>query len=35
MGVQEIPFYTPLYLLIFVLPMAIINYKLGLSLIHI
>jgi len=32
MGVQEIPFYTPLYLLIFVVPMAIINYKLGIGL---
>lgn len=32
MGVQEIPFYTPFYLLIFVLPMAIINVKLGIGL---
>ena len=32
MGVQEIPFYTPFLLLIFVLPMAIINYKLGIRL---
>lgn len=32
MGVQEIPFYTPFLLLIFVLPMAIINYKLGIGL---
>ncbi len=32
MGVQEIPFYTPFYLLIFVVPMAIINVKLGIGL---
>ncbi|MBU4440699.1 MAG: ABC transporter permease [Acetobacterium sp.] len=32
MGVQAIPFFTPFYLLIFVLPMVIINYKLGIGL---
>ena len=32
MGVQEIPFYTPFLLLIFVLPMVIINVKLGIGL---
>ena len=32
MGVQEIPFYTPFYLLIFVLPMVIINVKLEIGL---
>lgn len=33
MGVQEIPKFIPLfYLLIFVLPMAIINFKLGIGL---
>lgn len=32
MGVQEILFYTPLYLLIFLIPMMIINYKLGIEI---
>jgi putative ABC transport system permease protein len=32
MGVQQIPFYTPFYLLIFVIPMLIINYRMGIRL---
>lgn len=32
MGVQEIPFYAPFYLILFIIPMLIINYKIGITL---
>lgn len=32
MGVEQIPFYTPFYLIVFIVPMVIINYKMGIIL---
>ncbi|MGL4606255.1 MAG: ABC transporter permease [Eubacteriaceae bacterium] len=32
MGVHEIPFYTPFYLILFIVPMVVINYKMGINL---
>lgn len=32
MGVQQIPFYTPFYLLVFVIPIVFINYKMKIDL---
>lgn len=32
MGVEQIPFYTPLYLILFMIPIVIINYKMKIPL---